>query len=199
MTDNSSTPASPTNNPSKVETLTRQWFEQVVLGLNLCPFAHQPSRQNTIRFKVCEHIDEEKLTECVIDEISLLEQTDINQCETTLIIIPNLLADFYDYQFFLDEANRLLKRHQWQGVFQLASFHPNYCFAGSDSEDSSNLTNRSPYPIIHILREDSLTQAVEKFPDTENIPQENIEKMEKLNQNQKAQLFPYLNTSKEQH
>jgi len=189
-----------TNTPSnstKVELLTRQWFEQVVLGLNLCPFAHQPSRQNTIRFKVCEHIDEETLIKCVIDEIGLLEKTDISQCETTLIIIPNLLTDFYDYQFFLSETNRLLKRHQWQGVFQLASFHPNYCFAGSDVDDSSNLTNRSPYPIIHILREDSLTQAVEKFPNTENIPQENIETMKKLDQNQKAQLFPYLNLCKE--
>jgi hypothetical protein len=174
------------------EQLTQQWFEQVVLGLNLCPFAHRPARAQQIRFSCSTSRREEALLAQLIKEIHHLEQTPSDECETTLFIVPMALADFYDYQFFLGEANRKLKQHQWQGVFQLASFHPHYCFAGAEPNDASNLTNRSPYPIIHILRESSLTDTLEKVDNPDDIPRVNIEKMQSLSLSEKHALFPYL-------
>lgn len=178
------------------EQLTRFWFESVVLGLNLCPFAHKPARENTIRFIVCETSNEDVLLEKTIAEIQLLADTAIDECETTVIIVPNLLKDFYDYQFFLSEAERKLKQEGWKGTFQLASFHPNYCFAGATLDEPSNLTNRSPYPLIHILRETSLTAVLENVDSPEDIPQRNMERMEALGEEEKANLFFYLEETK---
>ena len=178
------------------EQLTRFWFESVVLGLNLCPFAHKPARENTIRFIVCETNNEDVLLEKTIAEIQLLADTAIDECETTVIIVPNLLKDFYDYQFFLSEAERKLKQEGWKGTFQLASFHPNYCFAGATLDEPSNLTNRSPYPLIHILREASLTAVLENVDSPEDIPQRNMERMEELGEEEKADLFFYLEETK---
>ena len=187
----STKPAQPRTEVSP-EKLTRRWFESVVLGLNLCPFAHKPARDNTIRFTVCDTNDEGALLEKILEEIKLLADTAINKCETTVIIAPNLLDDFYDYQFFLSEAERKLKHEGWKGTFQLASFHPNYCFAGTTLEEPSNLTNRSPYPLIHILREASLTAVLENVDKPDDIPQRNMERMENLNEEEKARLFFYL-------
>ena len=178
------------------EQLTRFWFESVVLGLNLCPFAHKPARENTIRFIVCETSNEDVLLEKTIAEIQLLADTAIDECETTVIIVPNLLKDFYDYQFFLSEAERKLKQEGWKGTFQLASFHPNYCFAGATLDEPSNLTNRSPFPLIHILREASLTAVLENVDSPEDIPQRNMERMEELGEEEKADLFFYLEETK---
>lgn len=178
------------------EQLTRFWFESVVLGLNLCPFAHKPARENTIRFIVCETSNEDVLLEKTIAEIQLLADTAIDECETTVIIVPNLLKDFYDYQFFLSEAERKLKQEGWKGTFQLAGFHPNYCFAGATLDEPSNLTNRSPYPLIHILREASLTAVLENVDSPEGIPQRNMERMEALGEEEKANLFFYLEETK---
>lgn len=174
------------------EQATRLWFEKVVLGLNLCPFAHKPARENTIRFTVCDTDDEDVLLEKTLAEIQLLADTSADQCETTVIIVPALLNDFYDYQFFLSEAERKLKHEGWKGIFQLASFHPNYCFAGATLEEPSNLTNRSPYPLIHILREASLTAVLENVDNPNEIPQRNMERMEELSEEEKAKLFFYL-------
>lgn len=177
------------------EQLTRFWFESVVLGLNLCPFAHKPARENTIRFIVCETNNEDMLLEKTIAEIQLLADTAIDKCETTVMIVPNLLKDFYDYQFFLSEAERKLKQEGWKGTFQLASFHPNYCFSGATLDEPSNLTNRSPLPLIHILREASLTTVLENVDSPEDIPQRNMERMEELNEEEKANLFFYLSSA----
>lgn len=133
-----------------------------------------------------------QLMDDLINEVSQLHNTHETKCETTLIISPLLLADFYDYQFFLDEANYQLKQRQWQGIFQLASFHPDYCFAGAEPEDAGNLTNRSPYPIIHILREASLSKVLENVANPDNIPSTNIKRMSNLSSIEKQQLFPYL-------
>ena len=111
------------------------------------------------------------------------------------MIVPNLLKDFYDYQFFLSEAERKLKQEGWKGTFQLASFHPNYCFAGATLDEPSNLTNRSPLPLIHILREASLTTVLENVDSPEDIPQRNMERMEELNEEEKANLFFYLSSA----
>ncbi len=182
------------NNATHPEQLTRQWFTSVVLGLNLCPFAHKPAREKRIRFVVSEASNEDDLlTEC-IKEMQWLQDTPIEECETTLLITPELLQDFYDYQFFLEEANRKIKMHHWQGVFQLASFHPDYCFAGSEPENPANLTNRSPFPIIHILREESLTAVLENIENPEEIPEKNMQKMDALSAQEKRELFFYLSS-----
>ena len=175
-------------------TATQQWFEKVVLGLNLCPFAHRPARLQRIVFSVSEATTEEKLMVALLDEITALENTAVEERETSLLIIPHALDDFYDYQFFLEEANRQLKNNHWLGIFQLASFHPDYCFAGAESDDPSNLTNRSPYPIIHILRESSLTDVLENVDSPEDIPQANVERMEALSDAEIDDLFPYLSS-----
>jgi hypothetical protein len=186
----SSTPVSSTQSP--FEQRTKRWFEQVVLGLNLCPFAHKPARDNTIRFTVCDTNDEALLLGTVLDEIQLLANISEAECETTVMIVPHLLGDFYDYQFFLSEAERKLKQENWTETFQLASFHPDYCFAQTAPEDASNLTNRSPYPLIHILREASLTAILQNVNKPEDIPQLNIERMESLSEEEKRALFFYL-------
>ena len=174
------------------EQLTRLWFEKVVLGLNLCPFAHKPARDNTIRFTVCDTDNESVLLENILEEVQLLAGTTADKCETTVIIAPNLLDDFYDYQFLLSEAERKLKHEGWKGTFQLASFHPHYCFASTAVEEPSNLTNRSPYPLIHILREASLTAVLENVEKPDDIPQRNMKKMEALSEEEKTELFFYL-------
>lgn len=179
-------------NSHQAMTATQQWFEKVVLGLNLCPFAHRPARLQRIVFSVSEATTEAELMAALLAEITALENASIKERETSLFIIPHALSDFYDYQFFLEEANRQLKNNHWQGIFQLASFHPNYCFAGAESNDPSNLTNRSPYPIVHILRESSLTEVLENMDSPEDIPQANIEKMEALSDTEIEALFPYL-------
>jgi hypothetical protein len=189
-TSPSSTPVSSTQSP--FEQRTKRWFEQVVLGLNLCPFAHKPARDNTIRFTVCDTNDEALLLDTVLDEIQLLANVSEAECETTVMIVPHLLGDFYDYQFFLSEAERKLKQENWTETFQLASFHPDYCFAQTAPEDASNLTNRSPYPLIHILREASLTAILQNVNKPEDIPQLNIERMESLSEEEKRALFFYL-------
>jgi hypothetical protein len=126
------------------------------------------------------------------DECARLEATAPKELETTLLIMPNALGDFYDYTQFLVWARSSLKRKGWQGVFQLASFHPQYCFAGAEPEDAENLTNRSPFPIVHIIREDSLAAAISYFDDVEGIPDRNKLCVEGLSVAQRASLFPYL-------
>ena len=171
---------------------TQLWFERVVLGLNLCPFAHRPAKKNSIRFLVSGCKDEDALLSEIIKELEHLNSTPISICETTLIITPYLLGDFYHYQFFLTEVQRQLKNHNWLGVFQCASFHPDYCFMGTEPSEPSNLTNQSPYPIIHLLREASLSEVLENVKQPEDIPKHNIETVSQLSDLDKKHLFPYL-------
>ena len=168
------------------------WLNSVVIGLNLCPFSEMPMRENRVRFRVSDATVEEDLLADLILEMELLDKTPTKELETTLLIIPNTLHDFFDYTQFLNWAQAQLKRQNWLGVYQLASFHPNYCFAGSNPEDDENLTNRSPYPIIHIIREASLAKALEYFDEVEEIPARNKACVEALSIEQKQKLFPYL-------
>lgn len=168
------------------------WLHQVVIGLNLCPFAAKPAGENRVRISVSQAIDDEMLLCDLKSEMELLDTQPVNRIETTLVIIPNHLRDFFDYNQFLHWAEQLIKRNAWTGVFQLASFHPDYYFAGSAPEDPENLTNRSPYPIVHIIREASLEKALEYFPDVEKVPERNMERVRNLTQVEKKRLFPYL-------
>lgn len=151
---------------------TRTWIEKVVIGLNLCPFAKREIANERVRFTLSNANTEEDLLLQLLDEFNTLaSQLDI---ETSLLIHPHVLDDFYNYNEFLHTANALLAEQGFEGVFQLASFHPNYQFADVSKDDASNYTNRSPYPMLHILREESLSKAIDAFPDVEGIPARNV-------------------------
>lgn len=168
------------------------WLEQVVIGLNLCPFASHPHLQQRVRIISSDCNDEACLLQDLTEELQYLAQHSEKEVETTLIALPNMLQDFYDYNQFLDLVDSLLLQQGWEGTFQVASFHPDYQFGGTQPEDKENLTNRSPYPVLHLIREASLEQAIKHHPDPAAIPERNIEVVENLNQQQIATLFPYL-------
>lgn len=175
-----------------VDRVVHEWLTNVVIGLNLCPFSGRPARENRVRFSVSEAVTEEGVLEDLFAEMELLDKTPAQELETTLLITPNALNDFFDYNQCLGWAQSQLKRRGWLGVYQLASFHPDYCFAGAEPEDVENLTNRSPYPIIHIIREESLEKALNYFEGVEGIPERNKDVVANLSTEQKKQLFPYL-------
>jgi hypothetical protein len=168
------------------------WLNEVVIGLGLCPFSSKPVNENRVRLQVSTANREEDLLAELLEEMELLDSVPATEVETTLFIIPNALGDFFDYTQFLDWSQSRLKRRGWLGIYQLATFHPDYCFAGTHADDDENLTNRSPYPIVHIIREASLEKALEFFNGVEDIPERNKARMEALSVEQKRALFPYL-------
>jgi hypothetical protein len=172
------------------------WLNNVVIGLNLCPFSVMPTRENRVRFQMSHSTVEEDLLAELVVEMELLDETPAAEIHTTLFIIHNGLHDFFDYTQFLSWAQSQLKRKGWSGVYQLASFHPNYCFAGADFDDDENLTNRAPYPIVHIIREASLEKALQFYENVEDIPERNKACVEALSLEKKINLFPYLFNNK---
>lgn len=182
------------NNTDNVLKATKTWFEQVVLGLNLCPFAHKPARENTIRFIHNTNQSLLALGDALLAEMDYLQQHP--ETETSIIALSDCLQDFDAYNSFLDQIERLIKVNDYEGIFQVASFHPDYQFADTEPEDASNLSNRSPYPLLHIIREDSLEHLIKQHPDTDEIPATNIKNLEALSEQEKKQLFPYLYSSK---
>ena len=170
----------------------QQWLEQVVIGLNLCPFAAKPNRNNQIRIQVCDSDTELGLLEMLQAELVLLDEKPVSELETTLLVIPNMLHEFDDYNQFLNLVDALLDEFEWAGEYQVASFHPQYCFAGVAPESAENLTNRSPYPLLHIIREASIEAALEHYENPEAIPLRNIERMGALSEEEKRRLFGYL-------
>jgi len=159
---------------------TERWLERAVIGLNLCPFAKAVHVKKQIRYVVSNATTPEQLLETLMDELQLLSDTAPEKIDTTLLIHPFVLTDFVDYNEFLDVADAAVEDMQLDGELQVASFHPDYQFAETDENDISNYTNRSPYPILHLLREDSIERAVEAFPEASEIFDKNIETMEKL-------------------
>ena len=175
---------------AKIITDTKQWLEKVVIGLNLCPFAAKPYYDNQVRFTVSECQEDACLLSHLETELQWLDAHP--ETETTLLIVPQMLQDFGKFNDFLDWADQLLVDLGYEGIYQIASFHPHYLFAGTQPEDAENLTNRSPYPILHLLREASLEKAIQNHPDVDSIPRHNIEKMQHLTLPQKRLLYPYL-------
>ena len=169
-----------------------RWLDKVVIGLNFCPFAAKPCRNEQVRFVTSKASSEELLLTDLQDELTLLDQTPSSKIETTLLIVPEMLSDFYDYNQFLELVDELLVQFEWEGVFQVASFHPDYCFADAEPDSVDNLTNRSPYPILHILREDSIEKALENIADPDEVYKRNIETMKTLSSEQIKILFNYL-------
>ncbi len=159
---------------------TRRWLENVVIGLNLCPFAGAPWRQGRIRFEVSEATTQQQLAEDLSDELLALQASDPAERETTLLIHPRVLGDFLDYNDFLDVADRLLVGLELDGTIQVASFHPDYRFADSQPSDAANCTNRSPYPMLHLLRESSIEAATAGMADPDTIFERNIRTLRHL-------------------
>ena len=156
----------------------RHWVETVVVGLNLCPFARRELVNGRVRFSVSEAETEEQLLADLQAELGLLNNDEA--VETTLLIHLGVLQDFFDYNQFLSYVDRLLMQMELEGVYQVASFHPDYQFSGTRPDDVENYTNRSPYPMLHLIREDSLERAIASYPDPDRIPERNIELLESL-------------------
>lgn len=156
----------------------RQWVETLVVGLNLCPFAKLELVRDRVRFATTTAATQTQLLAALEAELALLDADP--SIETTLLIHPDVLQDFHDYNQFLDDVDALLEALSLEGVYQVASFHPDYQFGGTDPEDAENYTNRSPYPLLHLLREASLEQAIKRYPGVEQIPAKNIALMNHL-------------------
>ncbi|PPU37224.1 MULTISPECIES: DUF1415 domain-containing protein [unclassified Xanthomonas] len=161
-------------------TATRTWIERAVIGLNLCPFAKAVYVKEQVRLVLSDASTPEALLEQLAEELVLLRDTPAEQIDTTLIVHPDVLSDFLDYNDFLDNADAAVEALDLQGVLQVASFHPDYQFAGAAPDDVANYTNRSPFPTLHLLREDSVERAVAAFPDPDVIVERNIQTLERL-------------------
>ena len=168
--------------PSDVEviTATRHWLEKAVIGLNLCPFAKAVHVRNQIRYMVSGAATVETLCQDLLQELHNLQAADPVDIDTILLIHPQVLNDFLDYNDFLDIADAAVDELGLTGVIQIASFHPDYQFAGSAANDMGNFSNRSPYPMLHLLREASIDTAVAAFPDAGKIFRRNIATLTRL-------------------
>lgn len=159
---------------------TRRWLERAVIGLNLCPFAKAVQVKNQVHYAVSDAAEPRQLLADLGVEADALCAMDAKVRDTTLLIVPGLLGDFLDFNDFLVRAQRLIRKRGLEGVIQLASFHPEYRFAGTEADDVANCTNRSPYPTLHLLREASIDRAVEAFPQAEAIYEANIATLRRL-------------------
>ena len=155
-------------------------MEKSVIGLNLCPFAESVYRADRVRFRVSEQRSASLLLEELRSELTALQAADPVHCETTLLIHPWVLTDFIEYNNFLEVCESTVAELDLEGELQVASFHPQYRFAGTESEDIENYTNRSPYPMLHLLREASIDRAVAAVPDTDEIYRRNIRTLRNL-------------------
>lgn len=159
---------------------TRVWLERAVIGQQLCPFAAAPYLRDRVRFCVSAQRSTAGLLEDLCRELQTLRDTDPLQCETTLLIHPRVLTDFLDYNDFLDECDAAVAELGLEGELQVASFHPNYQFADTSEQDITNFTNRSPYPMLHLLREASIARAVATFPGIDEIGPKNMQTLRRL-------------------
>ena len=158
----------------------QRWLERAVIGLNLCPFAKAVHVKGQIHYAVYHLDDESGLLDALLFEAAQLVAHDAGVRDTTLLVAPFALPDFLDFNDFVGRAERRLARAGYEGELQLASFHPRFQFAGSEEGDIGNATNRSPHPVLHLLREESVSRAVDAFPDAADIFERNIETLERL-------------------
>ena len=159
---------------------TRDWVVKAVIGLNLCPFAKAVHVNERIRYVVSDATEPEALLKDLARELLALNRADPEEVDTTLVIHPHVLTDFLDFNDFLDAADALVEELKLDGILQIADFHPAYQFEGNEPDDIANYSNRSPYPTLHILREESIERAVESMPDTASIYENNLETLDKL-------------------
>lgn len=159
---------------------TRDWLEKAVIGLNLCPFAKSVYVKGQVRIVVSPASEAEPLLEQLVQELKHLAQVSPEETDTTLLVHPFAMKDFLDFNDFLDVADAALAELDLEGTLQIANFHPDFQFAGTETDDIGNYTNRSPYPTLHLIRETSIDRAVESFPQAEAIYEHNIETLRKL-------------------
>lgn len=159
---------------------TRHWLARAVIGLNLCPFAKSVYVKEQVRYAISEATTLEDALADLETELRALKAADPQRIDTTLLIFPRVFADFVDYNDALFFADRLVQQLRLGGVLQIASFHPEYRFEGSEADDIENYTNRAPYPMLHLLREDSIARAVDAFPDASAIYEKNQQTLRRL-------------------
>ena len=159
---------------------TAAWVQNFVVALNICPFAGTVVEQQRIRYQLSSARDIDILYQDFLTELLFLHDSDPQQVETTLLVHPYVLEDFYLYLDFVDQAEQAIREAGLEGDFQIASFHPDYQFEGEAPANVTNYTNRSPYPMLHILREDSVSYAVDNHPNVDGIPIRNMEKLKEL-------------------
>ena len=159
---------------------TRRWVERAVIGLNLCPFAKAVHAKGLVHYSVSAATDAAQVLADVRTELDALAAVDPGVRETTLIIVPHCLQEFLDFNDFMGRAERSARKRGLEGVIQLASFHPHFRFEGTDEDDITNFTNRSPYPVIHLLREESIDRAVQAFPHPESIYEANMDTLRRI-------------------
>ncbi|RPD84036.1 DUF1415 domain-containing protein [Luteimonas sp. 100069] len=172
---------------------TRLWLERAVIGLNLCPFAKAVVVKDQVRFVLSDATTPEALLEELGEELLRLRNTPAADIDTTLIVHPQVLGDFLDYNDFLDEADGLIEALDLDGVLQVASFHPAYQFANTAPDEIGNYSNRAPYPTLHLLREDSVARAVDAYPEPDSIIDRNLRTLEQLGHAGWARLFTEAN------
>jgi len=173
----------------EIVSAVESWLEQAVIGLNLCPFARAVHVKGQIRYTVTSATEPAQLVEALTEELNYLHTCDPQVTDTTLLIHPWVLEEFSDYNEFLDIADVILSGMGLEGEIQIASFHPDYQFSGTQRDDVTNFTNRSPYPILHLLREDSIDRAVAAVPDTDAIYKRNIATLKRLGKDGWGKLF----------
>jgi uncharacterized protein len=166
-------------NPEIIASVKR-WLEVAVIGLNLCPFAKAVHVKDQIRYVVSEATTVDTLADDLVRELEGLAESNPEKTDTTLLILPHVLDDFLDFNDFLEVADGIVEELELDGILQVAPFHPQFQFEGTEPDDITNYTNRSPFPILHLLREDSVTRAVEAFPDEMHIAENNMETLRKL-------------------
>jgi len=159
---------------------TQKWLLDAVVGLNLCPFAKSVVVKGMVRYRVCSSADPTDLLTMLRKELQHLAEADPDKLDTTLLIAPNALPDFLDFNDFLADCDEVLMDLELDGILQVADFHPRYQFGGTAEGDIENFTNRTPYPTLHLLREASIDKAVEAYPDASLIFERNIEVLNKL-------------------
>jgi uncharacterized protein len=166
----------PINNPPDEEiiALMRRWVDRAVIGLNLCPFAKAVQAKGQVHYAVSHAHDADQLLVDLTRELAALAEADPEEHDDTLLIHPGVFGDFYDFVAFLASADDALVKLELEGIIQIASFHPHYQFEGTAPDDIANYTNRSPYPTLHLLREESVDRAVAVFPDAADIFEKNI-------------------------
>ncbi len=163
-----------------VEADMRRWLERAVIGLNLCPFAKSVHVKGQVHYVVSPAQDAKTLLATVKEELKALEVLDAAERDTTLLIAPLMFPEFLDFNDFLDQADRVLRKLRLDGIFQIASFHPQFQFAETQADDITNFTNRAPYPTLHLLRETSIDRAVQAYPDAEDIFGKNLQTLQDL-------------------
>lgn len=175
------------SNDAEIVAATQNWLQKIIVGLNFCPFAKKEVQRKTIRYKVCHADDVPAALQVVLDEVFVLDKKP--EIETTLVIFPHTFAEFDQYLDLVDLATTLLEQSGYAGIYQLATFHPNYCFADEDPMDAANYTNRSPFPTLHLLRESSIEKVLKTYPRPESIPENNMTKARELTSTVMQQLL----------